>query len=116
MKPPSQGAYLKLIDRLQTDGWQVELIYLALADVEMSKMRVAERVAHGGHNIPIDAIERRFSRSLRNLLTEFSSIVDRTRCFMNSGETPEPILVQQREHRTIIDRTLFDLLIQRAQL
>jgi predicted ABC-type ATPase len=38
----------------------------------MSKMRVLERVAHGGHNIPVSAIERRFPRSLYNLLTEYS--------------------------------------------
>ncbi len=39
--------YLRLIERLKSDGWQVELIYLALPSVEMSKLRVAERVAHG---------------------------------------------------------------------
>ena len=61
-------AYLRLIQRLQKLGWQVELIYLALSSVEMSKLRVAERVAHGGHSIPAKDIERRFARSLQNLL------------------------------------------------
>lgn len=42
---------------------QIELIYLALANVTLSKSRVAERVAHGGHNIPLADIERRFPRS-----------------------------------------------------
>jgi len=112
----SGRSYLKLIDRLQTDGWQVELIYLALADVEMSKMRVAERVAHGGHNIPIDAIERRFSRSLRNLLNDFSKAVNWTECFMNTGSTPELIFVQAGENRQIVNPELFNHLIQQAQL
>lgn len=40
--------YLRLIERLRADGWRVEMIYLALPSVEMSKLRVAERVAHGG--------------------------------------------------------------------
>jgi predicted ABC-type ATPase len=48
----SGRSYLKLIQQFQAEGWQVELIYLALPNVEMSKQRVAERVAHGGHNIP----------------------------------------------------------------
>lgn len=46
----SGRSYLKLINRLQADGWQVDLLYLALPSVEMSKLRVAERVKHGGHN------------------------------------------------------------------
>lgn len=44
--------YLRLVDRLCADGWRVELIYLALPSVEMSKLRVAERVAHGGPHLP----------------------------------------------------------------
>ena len=52
--------YLRLVERLQGAGWLVELIYLAIPNAEMSKMRVAERVAHGGHNIPLADIERRF--------------------------------------------------------
>ena len=63
--------YLRLVERLQYDGWQIELIYLALPNIEMSELRVAERVAHGGHNIPLSDIRRRFSRSLRNLFEEF---------------------------------------------
>ena len=40
--------YLRLVEQLRRDGWRVELLYLALPSVEMSKLRVAERVAHGG--------------------------------------------------------------------
>ena len=36
--------YLKLIHQLKTTGWRIELIYLALPNVEMSKLRVAESV------------------------------------------------------------------------
>lgn len=57
--------YLRLIRRLKTNGWRVELIYLALPNVEMAKLRVAERVSHGGHDIPVPDIERRFLRKPR---------------------------------------------------
>lgn len=73
--------YLHLIERLRRDGWWVALIYLALPSVEMSKLRVAERVAHGGHNIPTAAIERRFPRSLRHLLNDFSYQVEHAHLF-----------------------------------
>lgn len=42
--------YLRQVRRLRAEGWRTELIYLALASREMSRLRVAERVAHGGHN------------------------------------------------------------------
>jgi len=48
-----------LIQRLKKKGWLVELIYLALSSVEMCRLRVAERVSHGRHDIPQTDIERR---------------------------------------------------------
>lgn len=94
--------YLKLVRRLRAEGWRVELIYLALPSMEMSKLRVAERVAHGGHDIPLADIERRFARSLAHLLDDFSHEVDACRCFMNGGPVPEPVFEQQGASRNII--------------
>jgi predicted ABC-type ATPase len=107
-------SYLKLLKRLRRLNWQVELIYLALPSVEMSKARVAERVAHGGHPIPVDAIERRFSRSLDNLLHEFSFSVDNCACFMNINTEPTLIFEQQGAHRDIIHDDLYNHLLREA--
>ena len=107
--------YLRLIKRLKADGWRVELIYLALPDVSMSRLRVQERVAHGGHNIPLLDIERRFPRSLRNLLNEYSFLSNRTLCFMNNGEVPEPIFVQEGDQRIILNTGLFDQISEYAK-
>lgn len=93
--------YLRLIRRLKTSGWRVELIYLALPDAEMAKLRVAERVRHGGHDIPVPDIERRFLRSLENLFTVYAAMADRTVCFMNGGETPEIVFVQEGAKRDV---------------
>lgn len=109
----SGRSYLKLINRLQKQGWQVEL---ALPTVEMSKLRVAERVAHGGHNIPLKDIMRRFPRSLQNVLGDFSYQVDRTRCFMNSGDTPELVFEQQNNNRTIIHESYYHRLLKESEL
>lgn len=95
-------SYLKLVHRLQAEGWRVELIFLALPSMEMSKLRVAERVAHGGHNIPTADIERRFARSLGNLFNDFSRQVDVCRCFMNSDATPKLVFEQQGDVRNIV--------------
>jgi predicted ABC-type ATPase len=109
-------SYLRLIDRMQQGGWRVELIYLALASVELSRLRVAERVAHGGHDIPAVDIARRFPRSLRHLLTDFAPRVDRVRCFMNSGAAPELVFEQSGQRRTIFDSQWFGHLSKEADL
>ncbi len=108
-------SYLKLVRRLQAEGWRVELIYLALPSMAMSKLRVAERVAHGGHNIPVADIERRFARSLGNLFNTFSVQVDACRCFMNSDAAPEPIFEQRGATRSILHTTHYQHLQKEAQ-
>lgn len=108
----SGRSYLKLIRRLRSDGWRVELIYLALPDVALSRQRVAERVQHGGHNIPAADIERRFPRSLDNLLNRFSQAVDLCRCYMNSGTTPELIFKQAGDERSVAHADHFQCLQQ----
>jgi predicted ABC-type ATPase len=92
----------------------MELIYLSLPSMEMSKWRVAERVAHGGHNIPSADIERRFSRSLSNLLNLFSSQTNACRCFMNTGPTPKLVFHQEGELRKLEHLGHFQELLDKA--
>lgn len=106
--------YLRLIRRLRVDGWRVELLYLALPTVEMSILRVAERVVHGGHSIPQADIERRFPRSLNNLFHAYAGAVDNTRCFLNSGEKPQLVFVQRGEVHTILQPDLYQQLLNEA--
>jgi predicted ABC-type ATPase len=109
-------SYLKLVERLHATGWRVELIYLALPNTEMSRLRVAERDAHGGHNISESDLMRRFPRSLHNLLNVFAPKVNQVRCFMNSGARPELVFQQAGVVRTILNPEFFILLQQEAQL
>jgi predicted ABC-type ATPase len=107
--------YLRLIHRLRADGWRVELIYLALPSVELSRLRVAERVRHGGHDIPAKDIERRFPRSLRNLLDHYSGAVDACHCYINIGEEPELVFAQQGESRNIVQLRHYERLSEEAE-
>jgi len=111
----SGRTYLRLVERLQQQGWIVELIYLALPSVDMSKLRVAERVNHGGHDIPAKDIERRFPRSLKNLINMFSHRVNRCACFMNDGESPILVFEQIGNNRDIIHSEYHELLQEAAQ-
>jgi predicted ABC-type ATPase len=94
----------------------VELIYLALPSTEMSRLRVAERVAHGGHNIPEYDIIRRFTRSLYNFFQLFAPLVNQTRCFMNSGDFAKLVFQKNGNHLEVFNPDLFKLLQQEARL
>lgn len=111
----SGRSHLQLIRQLREHGWKVELIYLALPSVELSKLRVAERVAHGGHNIPISDIERRFPRSLQNLFGEYGKAATRVRCLMNDSESPELIFEQSSNDLTVVHSTHFEHLKKESQ-
>jgi len=110
----SGRGYLRLVQRLLRDGWRVELVYLALPSVEMSVLRVAERVAHGGHSVPLDTISRRFPRSLHHLLYVYAPGVTRTRCFLNTGESPELVFQQAGEQREVFLPDWFETLSKEA--
>jgi predicted ABC-type ATPase len=102
--------YLRLIRRLKSDGWRLHLIYLALPSPEMARVRVAQRVRDGGHDIPAADIERRFVRSLKNLFAVYATAVDRVECLLNSGETPETVFAQHGERRDVAHPALVQLL------
>ena len=96
-------AHRRLIMRLKSEGWWVELIYLALPTVEVAKYRVAERVRDGGHDIPLADIERRFYRSMDNFLNDYAFLVDRAVCHFNGGTSPVAVFTQRGEHRNVTE-------------
>lgn len=53
-------------------GYQIEMHYVGIENVDIAKERIAYRVAHGGHGIPDADVERRYHESLIGL----SEIID----------------------------------------
>ena len=97
-------AFTKLITRAQADGYRVGLIYVALPTVQLAKRRVAARVREGGHSIPDDVIERRFFRSLGNLMHRYRSLVDDWIVYDNSAiRTPSLVAQGSGKNETIFE-------------
>lgn len=92
------------------------MVYLASPSAEMSRLRVTERVAHGGHNIPEKDIIRRFPRSLYNLLNLFTPQVNQTLCNINSSSPPELVFQQDGVIQTIFNPDLYWLLQEISKL
>ena len=111
----SGKTYAKLISKLRADGWRVELIYLWIPSIAVSLDRVRERVAHGGHHIPSEAIIRRYPKSVYNLLYVYSDLCTSTACFDNSGDTLKLIFKQNLLERSIVDSAIYKQLVRAAK-
>jgi predicted ABC-type ATPase len=68
--------YARKIPAWRERGYSVSLIYLRLASVDESMLRVGKRVAAGGHDIPENVIRRRFGKCLAYFETTYKPIVD----------------------------------------
>jgi len=58
---------LNTIRQARKQGYYVILYYIGLNSSEESILRIANRVKKGGHNIPSEAVKRRFSKRFQSL-------------------------------------------------
>jgi predicted ABC-type ATPase len=82
----------KLLKAIE-NGYDVKLLFFWLPTVEMAINRVAIRVSEGGHNIPIDVIQRRYSRGIENLFKIYLPLCNEWAVFDNSDG--EPLMIAQ---------------------
>ena len=76
----SQGLGRRLA-RLKRRGYLLHIVYLWLPTVDLALARVAERVRAGGHDVPADAIRRRFDRGRINFFTIYRPLADAWRLY-----------------------------------
>lgn len=103
----------KLLIDAARQGIAVHVWYVGLATPELHIARVQARVARGGHDIPEQAIRRRFEHSRLNLI-QMLPVLAALWVYDNSveadpaaGKTPAPVLVLHMERGRI--RNLQDL-------
>src|SRR6266446_6468279 len=63
----STRKYCPLVEQVLAGDGFFGLIYVALKNAGLSRERVARRVAQGGHDVPSDKLDARWSRSVENL-------------------------------------------------
>lgn len=61
------GSKLDFLERARSAGFFVTLVFICLANPAISIGRVGQRVAQGGHGVPVDRLLARFPRTLKNL-------------------------------------------------
>jgi hypothetical protein len=61
---------------------------LWIPDLAITRRRVQQRVAKGGHDIPDEVQQRRFHLGIRNLATLYRPLIDYWRLFDNTDDDP----------------------------
>lgn len=61
----SAKSYKNKVLYARKKGYTATLLFFWLNNVELAKERVKTRVKEGGHNIPKDVIERRYSKGIK---------------------------------------------------
>jgi predicted ABC-type ATPase len=80
---------IPFLERCQSYGYQVNVIYLWLENADLAINRVRERVASGGHDVHESVIRRRYSSGRRNFLELHLPRADTWQAYDNSGISPE---------------------------
>ena len=94
-------SYKQKIEWAQDNGYEVTLLFFWLDSPNIAKERVAQRVAEGGHSIPLETIERRYYNGIANLFTIYIDIVDICYIFDNS-EGRKELIAQKERHKDIV--------------
>src|SRR5258706_9744664 len=87
----STRSYAPLLREAKSKGYTLILIFFWLESVELAKSRVVDRVNKGGHNIPPDTVERRYTRGLKNFFHLYQDIVHTWVVYNNSKAIPQPV-------------------------
>ncbi|PJX23380.1 zeta toxin family protein [Advenella sp. S44] len=94
----SGNSEIELMQRARGQGYQVILAFVGVDDVGLLIARVKSRVDDGGHAVPLDAIERRYRRSMDNLGYALQ-MADRAWVFDNRGKRGRRTLLIREEGR-----------------
>lgn len=104
--------YVRLVNELRFKGWKIVLFYLWIPNAEFSRERVEQRVESGGHDIPDEAILRRYNRTVSNFLNVFSPLCDEVFCYDNSGLEHVLVCADSAGKRTVVDEARYRLVLE----
>jgi len=111
----SSRTLLPRIKAMQAAGYLCHLTFCWLPSADMAVMRVARRVAAGGHSIPEDAIRRRYERGLENLFSDYLGTVDSWRILDNTAPPPGKLIAWRDfgAHMQVAERGIWTTLATR---
>lgn len=103
----SGRSHMRLMREFKDAGYRIEINYLWIPSADFSAERVASRVANGGHDIPADAIARRYGKSLWNLVNLYMRQADYVAVWDNSAERPVLVYELSDEGEAVLDEAIW---------
>ena len=96
---------IRFMKRAKALGYKIDFAYVGLDSAEMSSDRVSLRVSEGGHDVPEEAIIRRYPDSLSKL-EQAMRLADRAYIFDNSGRERQLLLIVEDQKAIWIELQL----------
>ena len=96
----SSGKYRRLVEAAKSKGFEINLVYVYLDDVELNIQRVRMRHRKGGHDVPEGKIRERRQRSFDQLAWFFDA-ADRAFILNNSGASLHTVATKDEESVSI---------------
>lgn len=101
----SGNSALKLMHQASAAGYKSNLVFVGVDDPAVCLARVVDRVRAGGHDVPPEAIVRRFDDALKNLGVAFR-IANRTIVFDNSKTRRRLVLLHEDNQARFIAKAV----------
>lgn len=106
--------YLKYFKMLKDKRYKIHVFFLWIPSSQLAIARVKDRVAQGGHNVPVVDIKRRFERSTEKFFKQYRLLADKWILFNNAESKPRIIAKKQNAHIDVIDQELFDTITNKV--
>lgn len=97
----STRSYRQKIVLARSLGYRINILFFWLRSIDLAKSRVMTRVLEGGHNIPDEVIERRYTRGIKNLFNIYFPISDNVFIFDNSDGNHE-IIAERKNFSSLV--------------
>jgi len=110
----SGKSYVKLFTELKSKGYALHLFFLWIPSPDLAIARIKDRVAEGGHHVPVEDIIRRFARAISNFFTLYEPLLDSWMLFDNSRAKPVLIAKRRNSHREAVNDDLFKMIQKTA--
>lgn len=101
-------SYAAWLEKLRRDGYRVNLMFVWLNNPELAIERVRRRVASGGHDIPEEAIRRRYRKGIKNFFSLYQPLADSWAVYDNSAfHNPVLIASGKKDIESVVDSDLW---------
>jgi len=106
----SGKSHAGLLSHLKARGYVLHLFFLWIPSAELAIARIRDRVAEGGHHVPVADVRRRFIRGINNFFGLYEPLLDSWMLFDNSQAKPVLIAKSLNGHREVVNKEMFEII------